>query len=231
MIVCLRFHGSEAEALYKFILANPQKKSSFGLWTMERINMKKRVFIIHGWDGYPEEGWFPWLKKELELRDFEVFVPAMPDPAKPKIENWIPFLSRLVGLPDQQTFFVGHSIGCQAIIRYLETLPEGTTIGGAVFVAGWYNLRSLQNETEEDKQIANPWINTPRDDNKIRKVVNKAVAIFSDNDPFVLPENQESWKEKVGAKIIIEHNKGHFSGSDGIAELPVVLESVLNLAV
>ena len=28
----------------------------------------QRVFIIHGWDGYPEEGWFPWLKKELEAK-------------------------------------------------------------------------------------------------------------------------------------------------------------------
>lgn len=35
----------------------------------------KRIFIAHGWDGCPEEGWFPWLKKELEIREFEVFVP------------------------------------------------------------------------------------------------------------------------------------------------------------
>ena len=33
--------------------------------------MKKRVFIVHGWDGYPEEVWFPWLKKELEAKGFE----------------------------------------------------------------------------------------------------------------------------------------------------------------
>ena len=188
--------------------------------------MKKRVFIIHGWDGYPEEGWFPWLKKELEARGFEVFVPAMPDPSEPKIETWVPFLNQLVGTPDLNTFFVGHSIGCQTIIRYLETLPEGTKIGGAVFVAGWYNLRNL--ETEEEKRIAGPWVNTPRDDKKIRKIVNKAVAIFSDNDPFVIEENQKSWKEKVGAEIIVEHNKGDFRGSDGVKELPVVLEKILN---
>ena len=37
----------------------------------------KRVFIIHGWGGYPEEGWLPWLKKELEKNGFKVFVPAI----------------------------------------------------------------------------------------------------------------------------------------------------------
>lgn len=46
----------------------------------------KRVFIIHGWDGYPKEWWYPWLKQELEARSFEVYVPAMPDPEGPKID-------------------------------------------------------------------------------------------------------------------------------------------------
>ena len=188
----------------------------------------KLVYIIHGWGGNPNEAWFPWLKKELEAKGLEVFVPAMPDPDEPKIETWIPFLKQLVGTPDANTFFVGHSIGCQAIIRYLETLPEDVKIGGAVFVAGFYNLRNL--ETKEEERIAGPWVNTPRNDEKIMKVVNKAVAIFSDNDPFVLPENQKSWKEKVGAKIIVEHNKGHFNEEDpAVYELPSALEGVLGM--
>jgi len=118
-------------------------------------------------------------------------------------------------------------IGCQAIIRYLETLPEGVKIGGAVFVAGWYNVRNL--ETEKEKRIAGPWVNTPRNDEKIKRTVNQAVAIFSDNDPFVQPENQESWKEKVGAKIIVEHNKGHFTENDGVNTLSSALEAVLGM--
>ena len=27
--------------------------------------MKKRVFIIHGWGGKPDEHWLPWLEEEL----------------------------------------------------------------------------------------------------------------------------------------------------------------------
>ncbi len=189
----------------------------------------KRVFIIHGWSGYPEEGWFPWLKEELKKKGFEVIVPAMPESDEPKIENWVPFLNKLVGISDSNTFFVGHSIGCQTIIRYFETMPEETEIGGAVFVAGWYDLRNL--ETEEEKRIAGPWVNTPRNDDKIRKIINgKAVAIFSDNDPWVIPENQNSWKEKMGAEIIIEHNKGHFAGDDGIKKLPSALDAILKIS-
>jgi hypothetical protein len=190
--------------------------------------MPKRVFIIHGWSGSPQEGWFPWLKKELESRGFEVQVPLMPESDEPKIETWVPFLAKVVGQPDDNTFLVGHSIGCQTIIRYLQTLPEGAKIGGAVFVAGWYNLRNL--ETEKDKKIAGPWVRAPRDDKKIRAAVNRAIAIFSDNDPFVIRANQDSWKERIGAKIIIEHKKGHFSGSDGIKELPSALSAVLEIS-
>lgn len=182
---------------------------------------------MHGWGGYPEEGWFPWLKSELEARGCEAHVLNMPDSDHPKIETWIPFLAKSVGIADQNTYFVGHSIGCQAIIRYLETLPMGTKIGGAVFVAGWYNLRNL--ETKEEEEIAGPWVRTPRNDKKIKEVVNKAVAIFSDNDEFVAEGNQTSWKERVGAKIIVEHEKGHFSGGDGVTELPSALSALLDM--
>jgi len=187
----------------------------------------KRVYIIHGWGGSPDEPLHKWLASELRKKGFVVEAPAMPKPDEPKMETWIPFLSQLVGTPDTNTFFVGHSIGCQTIIRYLETLPEGVKIGGAVFIAGWYNVRNL--ETEKEKRIAGPWVNTPRNDEKIRRAVNQAVAIFSDNDPFVQPENQESWKEKVGAKIIVEHNKGHFTENDGVISLPSALEAMLEM--
>ena len=40
--------------------------------------MNRRGFLIHGWEGYPEEGWRPWLKNELEKRGFTVSVPASP---------------------------------------------------------------------------------------------------------------------------------------------------------
>src|SRR3990167_1700607 len=98
----------------------------------------KRIIIIHGWDGYPEEGWFPWLKKELKNQGLEVLVPQMPEPEAPKIENWVPKFSEIVGTPDENTYLVGHSMGCQTIVRYLEALPEGVKIGGAVFIGGFF---------------------------------------------------------------------------------------------
>ena len=190
--------------------------------------MVKRVFIIHGWDGHPDEGWFPWLKEELERKGFEVQVPEMPETEDPKIETWVLYLAQLVGKPDENTYFVGHSIGCQAILRYLEYLPDGEKIGGAVFVAGWFTLESLG--TDEETETARPWLETPIDFEKIKNRTQNFTAIFSDNDPYVPAENQKMFKESLGAKITVEHKKGHFSGNDKITELPSALEAVLEIS-
>ena len=191
--------------------------------------MTKRVFIIHGWDGYPQEGWFSWLKKELEQKGFQVQVPAMPEPAEPKIEAWVSHLAKIVGDVDENTFFVGHSIGCQTILRYIESLSADKKLGGAIFVAGWFTLINLK--TQEEKEIAQPWLETPIDYEKVKQHTRKFFAVFSDDDEVVPQNNKELFEQRLGAKTVIEHSKGHFSGSDGIKQLPFALSAVLEIAV
>jgi hypothetical protein len=187
----------------------------------------KRVFIVHGWDGYPEEGIFPWLKKELEGQGFVVSNPAMPEPLNPQINPWVKFLGEQVGVPDKDTVFFGHSIGAQTILRYLESLPEDVKVGGAVFLAPWVNLTPAVYETDEDLIIAKPWLETKLDWDKVKSHTNKFTAIFSDDDPLVPISDSKIFEIDLGAQIIIEHERGHFSGSSGIKELQSALESVL----
>ncbi|MFA4890393.1 MAG: alpha/beta fold hydrolase [Candidatus Paceibacterota bacterium] len=189
--------------------------------------MKKRVFIIHGWGGTPKEGWLLWLNKELKKKGFNVVAPKMPNADEPKIKEWVSFLAKLVGKPDKNTYFVGHSIGCQAIMRYLETL-KNKKIGGLVFVSGWFKLMNL--ESEEEEEIAKSWIETPINLKKVKNNSKKIVAIFSDNDPVVPLSDNEIFKKELSAEIIIEHNKSHFNASDGITELSIVLEKILEMS-
>lgn len=184
----------------------------------------KRIFIIHGWDGSPEEGWLKWLRLELEKRNIEVIAPQMPNTETPEIGEWVSYLSELVGEPDENTFFIGHSIGCQTIMRYLENIyPQ--KIGGAVFVAGWFHLVNLENA--ESEAIAKPWIETPLDFEKIRLAVKNIRVILSDNDPWVPISDKEIFEEKLGAEVIVKH-QGHFTENDGVMELPIVLNKFLD---
>ena len=190
----------------------------------------KRVFIIHGWEGFPEEGWFPWLKRELEARGFEVHVPQMPDSAHPRIQKWIPAISKEVGVPDNQSYFVGHSMGVQAIVRYLESLDDSIKVGGAIFVAGFFKRLTGLGEEDGFEETENHWFQTPIDLLKVKDHLNLSVAIFSDNDPFVSEDNQDDFIKKLHSKIIVQHEMGHFSGpSDNVTELPIVLEELLKI--
>lgn len=187
--------------------------------------MRKGAFVVHGWEGAPEKDWFPWLKEALRFRGFKTEVLRMPNPDKPKIEEWIPFLEKHVKKIDKNTFFIGHSIGCQTILRYLEKIPEGK-VGGLIFVAGWF---SLNLETDKEKKIAKPWMERPIDFKKIREKTENIVAIFSDNDPFVSLSDGKVFEQLLKAKLIIEKGKGHFTAEDGVEELPVVLEELLRM--
>ncbi|PIN81701.1 hypothetical protein COV11_01365, partial [Candidatus Woesearchaeota archaeon CG10_big_fil_rev_8_21_14_0_10_30_7] len=144
-----------------------------------------------------------------------------------EINSWVAKLTKIIKNPDEHTFFIGHSIGCQAIMRYLETLPSNTKSGGVIFVAPFFNLPYL--ETEEEKIIAKPWLETRIDTDKIKKFCD-FVTIFSDNDPDVPLSDSELFKERLNAKVIVEHDKGHFSDDAGIVELPIVLEELLKMS-
>ncbi len=184
----------------------------------------KKAYIIHGWGGSSREPMLVSIASALKGKGYEVALPEMPDTDHPKIEAWVGHLSEIVKNPDPNTYFIGHSIGCQAILRYLETLPENTKIGGAVFIAPWFTLQELGEE--EDPQIAEPWIDQPMNFGKIKSHFGKLIAIFSTNDPYVASENQKMFADRLGAKIILIKNAGHFTEDDGITELPVVVEKI-----
>lgn len=190
--------------------------------------MQKRVFILHGWGGDSKEGWFPWLKAELEKLGFEVIAPDLPDTNNPRIDSWVTALSQLVGEPDQNTYFVGHSMGNQAIVRYLESLSDNVRVGGAVFVAGF--LTELTGLTDEEKETGDHWMSKEIDLDKVRTHLPKSVAIFSDNDEFVPLSNLDAFRDFLGSEIIIEKSKSHFSGSDGVLELPSALDSIVKIS-
>lgn len=192
--------------------------------------MEKKIYIVHGWDGNPEEGWFPWLKKELENKGFTVAVPQLPNAGEPRIKSWVSALSEAVSTPTEQTFFVGHSMGCQTIARYLESLPDNTKVGGAVFVAGFFKRLTNLEDDEIVHSVVKEWLETPLDLKIVKKHLDKSVAIFSDNDPYVALDNQEEFRNTLHSKIIVEHDKGHFSGSTGTVNLPAALDAILEIA-
>ncbi len=73
------------------------------------------------------------------------------------------------------------------ILRYIAKAQK--PVGGVVCVAGFFRLLHLA--TNEEREIAKPWLQTPIDFEKIKAQTNKIVAIFSDNNPDVDLEERE----------------------------------------
>lgn len=187
----------------------------------------KRAIIIHCWGGYTDYCWYPWAKKELEKKGFDVQVPAFPDTDNPKLSAWLSTLKESIGKPDENLYLIGHSLGNPTIMRYLETLKEDEKIGGMIMVAGF-------TENLGFPEIKN-FFEKPFDFPKIKsRVKNGIYAIQSDNDPYVDLRFADILKEKLGVKVIVKHGANHFSGAvegeETCSELPDVIDVIEKLS-
>ena len=180
----------------------------------------KKVYLVHCWGASSEENWYPELQEKLAEKGFEVKVFSMPNTEAPLIEEWIRYLEDNVKDVDENTYFVGHSVGCQTIMRFLEKLHRGKRIGGCFFVAPWFNLVNLE---PEEMEIAHPWMNTKTDFARILTHCSNFLCLFSSNDPYVPQSDHSIFEKDLGAKIVLEQNRGHFTEK----QEPKILEEAL----
>lgn len=178
----------------------------------------KRVFVVHRWNAKPESDWYPWTKGELEKRGYFVNILKMPDTNKPQQKKWVPYLTKAIEEPNKNTFLIGHSAGVITILRYLETLKKGESVGGCVLVAGFTDDLGY-------KELKNFF---PRAINwtKIRQRCKRFVAIHSDNDPYVKMYHGEAFRKHLGAKLVVERRKGHLTDNSKIKKLVSVVKSI-----
>jgi predicted alpha/beta hydrolase family esterase len=195
--------------------------------------VQKRAFIIHGYLGYPEEAWLPWLKGQLDARGYLVYLPRMPNPERPTIDEWVSFIAELVGEPDPQTAMVGHSIGGQAVVRYLERLgASGKSVGKTVLVATGFPPGLPPEEAEAmagGDEVLVPWLAVGVDAKLVKGAAGPCTVILSDDDPYIEVAGAEAaFRTALDPHIVIEHSKGHFNDDSGLKELPSALQAVVS---
>jgi len=186
---------------------------------------EKRIFIIHGWEGSPGDIWFPWLAKKLREKGYIVKTLAMPNADEPVIDQWLAHMRAIIRHPDKNTILVGHSLGGQAILRYLAELPEEIQIKKAILVAPVLN--EITNRDFDEKDPGALWLKTPFNEKKAKKATKKIIGFFSDNDRWIPLSSEKTLREKFGARTIIEHNMGHYSDDENMNGVPQILEEIV----
>jgi uncharacterized protein len=186
----------------------------------------KKVFIVHGFGGEPNGGWRPYLMGKLARVDIWACALAMPTPDEPKKDEWVSEISRAVGIPDENTFLVGHSLGVPAILNYVESLPEGSKLGGVVLVSGIIKVIP-----DRDKYIPiNHFFDKIFDYIKIKNICNNFVVIHGDNDPAVPFEQAQDLSHHLSCVLVPIKNGGHLNGRSGWYELPEAFDALVQMS-
>jgi leucyl-tRNA synthetase len=84
---------------------------------------KPNFLILHGFTGYADTNFLPWLKNNLEEQGFEVQTPQMPNTDNPKEEEQVGYVMDNCKI-DENTVIIGHSLGGAVAMKILEKLDH-----------------------------------------------------------------------------------------------------------
>ncbi len=179
-------------------------------------------FIIHGTEGSPEGNWFPWLKQELERLGHVVFVPKFSTPKGQNLDNWLKEFDYYFHLIDEDTVFIGHSLGPAFILNVLEKLSLPKPIKACFLVAGFIGLLGNKHYDELIKTFTDKKFNWK----KIKSNCRKFFVINSDNDPYVSQEKGQELAKILETKEIIISKGGHLNAEFGYTKFDLLLERI-----
>lgn len=164
----------------------------------------KNALILHGTGGSSKENWFDWLRKELEKKEWQVWVPDLPHAENPNIDRYNTFLLENEDWQfNSESVLIGHSSGAVAILGLLEALPEDVQVDTCFLVGafkddlGWDALKQL--------------FIKPFDFAKIKRKAKHFIFIHSDNDPHCPLEHAQYLSKELDGELIVQPGQKHFS--------------------
>jgi predicted alpha/beta hydrolase family esterase len=173
----------------------------------------EKALILEGWYNTPQDNWYPWLKKELEKKGYEVFVPDLPTihTNLPDMKKQIKFIENFLKI-SKDTIIIGHSLGAVLALR----LAEKYKYAKMFLIAGW----DFDDLTPEHKLF---WPNKI-DHSKIKNNVKDIFVFSSDNDPYTTAITARGMSKRLRGKFVLVKGACHFSEKEGgITKIPQLL--------
>jgi hypothetical protein len=183
--------------------------------------MQRNIFIFHGTEGYPGENWFPWMKAQLETQGHRVFVPQFPSPpvVASKISEWFDVLKEYEKYIDENSIFIGHSLGGVFTLRNLEKISH--PIYAAAFIGTPIGVKPILNYDRD-----NAFSGFSFDWGSIKNKAQRFIVFHSDNDPYVSLGNGEQLAKELGVKLSFVPNAGHFNAKAGYLQFEKLLTAL-----
>ena len=184
--------------------------------------------IIHGTMGCPDENWFLWAQKEIAkiigCERYEVLTPHLPyivgNNEFQGYDLWkqIMMVYAKAGLINEDTIFIGHSLGPVFIYRFLyETKIK---VKAVISVSGknnnWLNIRAFDDYNFDfycDWSILK----------EASKYAKYRYAYYSDCDPYIPLINCKKFANATQSEEILIKNGGHINAAAGYKKFPQLL--------
>ncbi len=160
--------------------------------------------LIHSSGGNPDECFYPWLRKELEKKGHKVYAPFFPTPIGQTLDNWMKEFEPYWQYVNEETVFVGRSIGPAFILRLLE--KSKVKIKAAFLVCGFCSDLGIH----EFRPLIGTFVGKRFKWKKIRSCCDRFFVYNSDNDLIVPVQKGEKLAKKLETKFIVVNGAGHF---------------------
>jgi leucyl-tRNA synthetase len=199
---------------------------------------KTKVLIVHGLSGNSKENWFPWIKKELEQKDYKVIIPDMSDSERPVLKDWLKELEQLTADFTAEDIIIGHSLGCSATMNLVQ--KTNLKINKLFLVAPGteflFNDEGVKDTiedvfSEDNIKFTKEFLSAKIDYKRVKNNVNKIYAYFSDNDPYISLDQKKDLEKVLSADYKVFKDKGHFNISEkfnsNILEFPEIIPDII----
>lgn len=158
-----------------------------------------QIVIVPRWSGTQDSDWYPWLRKQVDMR---IQVAELDVPSAPMIDGCVASIQKTVGADHKKTLFIGHSVGCQAVLHYLKT--QSDPCWGVLLVAGWWDV-------DKPWDTLKPWIERAPGE-PIAPPLKGLHVLLSDNDPFTSDHESNAGRwQAFGAQTRTLPGRAHFN--------------------
>lgn len=181
------------------------------------------IYVIHGYTSSSKSEWFPWLKEQFKEKNIKVYIPDMPDSDDPHLEPWLEHLRKNIVTVDENTIFIGHSLGCVTILRYI--LEKNIKIKGAIFVSGFINENPMKKQTEGLQEF----MEGDLDISRIKNLIPSMTVITAVDDDIVPTKATQKLAQALDAHLIVLEEGKHFIARDGYTDFPILLNKIKEL--
>ena len=184
--------------------------------------MKNNYLLIHGSFGSPFSNWIPYLRKEIEKKNLEVYTPDFPTGVGyQNYENWSKLLKTYVdaNIINENTIIFAHSIAPIFVCKFL--VENKIRVKRLVLVCGFNNYLGI--DKDYDTVNESMYFNNLSD---IKNYCSDIVCFYSDNDPYVKYEAEKEFADTITDNHIMISGGGHLNSESGYTEFAELLKYV-----